>query len=51
MARKLRVEYSGVIYHVLNRGNRREPILRDNADRQSCECGIETPCRGVRQDR
>ena len=25
MARKLRVEYCGAIYHVLNRGDRREP--------------------------
>jgi len=34
MARKLRVEYPGAIYHVMNRGDRREPIFRDNADRQ-----------------
>jgi len=33
MARKLRVEYPGAIYHVLNRGDRREPIFRDDADR------------------
>jgi len=31
--RKLRVEYPGAIYHVINRGDRREPILRDDADR------------------
>ena len=29
MARKLRVEYPGVIYHVMNRGGRREAIFRD----------------------
>src|SRR6185369_3850253 len=34
MARKLRVEYPGAIYHVMNRGDRREPIFRDDADRQ-----------------
>ena len=34
MARKLRVEYPGAIYHVLNRGDRREPICKDDADRQ-----------------
>jgi len=34
MARKLRVEYPGAVYHVLNRGDRREPIFRDEADRQ-----------------
>ena len=33
-ARKLRVEYSGAIYHGMNRGDRREPIFRDDADRQ-----------------
>ncbi len=38
MARKLLVEYSeysGAIYHVLNRGDRREPIFKDDQDRQS----------------
>ena len=34
MARKLRVEYPGAIYHVMNRGDRREPIFLDEADRQ-----------------
>ena len=34
MARKLRVEYPGAIYHVLNRGDRRKPIFKDAADRQ-----------------
>jgi REP element-mobilizing transposase RayT len=33
MARKLRVEYPGAIYHVMNRGDRREPIFRDDEDR------------------
>ena len=32
MARKLRVEYPGAIDHVMNRGDRREPIFRDEAD-------------------
>jgi hypothetical protein len=27
MARKLRLQYAGAIYHVMNRGNRREPIF------------------------
>ena len=34
MPRALRMEYEGAIYHVLNRGDRREPIFRDDADRQ-----------------
>src|SRR6266567_3920374 len=35
MARKLRVEYPGAIYHVMNRGDRREPIFQDDQDRQT----------------
>lgn len=34
MARKLRVEYPGAIYHVMNRGDRREPIFKDDVDRR-----------------
>ncbi len=34
MARKLRVEYPGAIYHVMNRGDRREPIFNDDEDRK-----------------
>ena len=34
MARKLRVEYPGAIYHVMNRGDRREPIFGDDSDRR-----------------
>jgi putative transposase len=32
MPRKLRVQYPGAIYHVMNRGDRREPIFLDEAD-------------------
>ncbi len=34
MARKLRVQYPGAIYHVINRGDRREPIFADDTDRR-----------------
>jgi REP element-mobilizing transposase RayT len=34
VARRLRVEYPGAIYQMMNRGDRREPIFRDDADRQ-----------------
>lgn len=34
MARQLRVEYPGAIYHVINRGDRREPIFKTDADRE-----------------
>ena len=33
MARKLRVQYPGAIYHAMNRGDRREPIFKDDTDR------------------
>jgi putative transposase len=34
MARKLRIEYPGAICHVMSRRDRREPIFRDDQDRQ-----------------
>lgn len=34
MARQLRVEYPGAIYHVINRGDRREPIFKDDQDQR-----------------
>ena len=34
MARKLRVQYPGAIYHLMNRGDRREPIFKDDPDRR-----------------
>jgi hypothetical protein len=34
MARKLRIQYPGAIYHVINRGDRREPMFADDQDRQ-----------------
>jgi putative transposase len=33
MPRKLRVQYPGAIYYVMNRGDRRERIFKDNDDR------------------
>ena len=34
MPRKLRIQYPGAIYHVMNRGDRREAIFEDDQDRQ-----------------
>jgi hypothetical protein len=34
MARKPRVQYPGAIYPVMNQGHRREPIFREDADRE-----------------
>ena len=39
MPRKARVEFEGALYHVLDRGNRREAIFRDEAD---CERFLQT---------
>ena len=33
MARKPRIEFEGVLYHVIARGNRRRDIFRDQSDR------------------
>ena len=32
MARPLRIEYAGAFYHVLNRGQRREPAVQAGQD-------------------
>lgn len=34
MARKLRIEYPGALYHVTARGNDRQRIFRTDADRR-----------------
>src|SRR5882672_2677179 len=34
MPRQLRIEYPGALYHLMNRGDRREPIFKDDLDRQ-----------------
>jgi hypothetical protein len=34
MPRKGRVEFAGAVYHVLDRGDRREAIVRDDTDRE-----------------
>jgi hypothetical protein len=35
MPRPLRIEYAGAIYHLMNRGDRREPIFLDGLDRRT----------------
>jgi hypothetical protein len=34
MARKLRIEYVGAVYHFMNRGDRGEAIFEDDQDRR-----------------
>ena len=34
MVRPLRIDFPGALHHVMSRGNERQPIVRDDADRQ-----------------
>jgi REP element-mobilizing transposase RayT len=34
MARALRIEYPGAVYHVMSRGDHNEPIYQDDKDRE-----------------
>ena len=34
MPRQLRLEFPGAVYHVVNRGDRREETFRDDPDRE-----------------
>jgi len=41
MPRRLRIEFEGAIDHVMARGNRRQKIVRDDADRRRLIEGLE----------
>jgi putative transposase len=41
MPRRLRIEFEGAIYHVMARGNARQKIVRDDADRRRLVDGLE----------
>lgn len=45
MARPLRLEYAGALYHVTSRGDRREDIYRDGRDREVWLEGLATVCQ------
>jgi Transposase IS200 like len=44
MSRKLRIEYPGAMYHVMNWGDQREDIFRDDEDRQRFLCTLSEAC-------
>src|SRR6185503_14806951 len=44
MPRQLRIEYEGAIYHLMNRGDRREPIFKTDFDRLNFLQTIEETC-------
>ena len=45
MPRQLRLEYPGAIYHVMNRGDRREDIFKDDQDRERFLSTLAQACR------
>ncbi len=45
MARQLRVQYDGAIYHLMSRGDRREEIFRDDLDRKSFLQTLGAACK------
>jgi REP element-mobilizing transposase RayT len=45
MARQLRIQYEGAIYHLMSRGDRREEIFRDDLDRKSFLQTLDAACK------
>src|SRR5579863_329737 len=45
MPRQLRREYAGGIYHVMNRGDRREEIFLDDEDRERFLASLGEACQ------
>jgi REP element-mobilizing transposase RayT len=43
--RKLRIQYPGAIYHVMNRGDQREDIFNDDADRERFLSTLDEACQ------
>ncbi len=44
MARKLRIQYPGAIYHLMNRGDQREAIFKDDQDRHNFLATLGEAC-------
>ena len=44
MPRQLRIQYEGAIYHLMNRGDRREEIFHDEVDRKSFSQTLGLTC-------
>ncbi len=47
MARKAREEYPGAVYHVLDRGDRRKAIFRDDEDRKLFLATLGQACQRI----
>ena len=50
MARALRLEYSGALYHVTSRGDRREDIYEDDIDRATFLDLLDDVCESYNWD-
>jgi hypothetical protein len=48
MARKVRIQYPGAIYHVMNRRDRREAIFEDDEDRERLLQTLTQACQVLR---
>lgn len=46
MARPLRLEFAGALYHVTSRGNRREAIYETDEDRETFLTELDDGCGG-----
>lgn len=44
MARRIRIQYAGALYHVVNRGDRDGPIFGDDADRETFLKTLDEAC-------
>jgi putative transposase len=45
MARQLRIQYQGAIYHLMSPGDRPEEIFRDHLDRKSFLATLGAACQ------
>jgi REP element-mobilizing transposase RayT len=45
MPRKLRIQYPGAMYHVMNRGDQREDIFKDDTDREKFLVTLGEACQ------
>ncbi len=45
MARPLRIEYPGAVYHVMARGNQGRPLFKDDKDRKRFLETLEESCQ------
>ena len=44
MRRPLRIEFAGALYHLMSRGDRREPIFHDDQDRKTFLRTLQEAC-------